>query len=124
MEKKLTEWFGRGFHPQTTMDQIMEYGKDKINEWKVDPRIGCITDGDDEYEDRPKGMYMKLNHRNYQDTLFITLDWDDTYHIRFLNEEQEVTHEIEFVYCDQLFEVIDRYINFGILSKVSKEQLN
>ena len=124
MNKKLNEWFGRGFEPQVTMEQIMVEGQEKVKEWDIDPRIGCITDGDDEYEERPKGMYMKLNHRNYSDMIFITLDWDDTYHVRFINQNEEVTHEIEFIYCDQLFDVIDRYINFGILTKVSQEQLN
>lgn len=120
----LDKFFGRGFDPQVTMEQIVMEGKDKIKEWDIDNRIGCVTDGEDEYEDRPKVMFMKLNHRNYKDMICISLDWDDTYHVRFVNQQEEVTHEISFIYFDCLFDVIDRYINFGILTKVSQEQLN
>ena len=122
--KNLNKWFGRGFDPQTTMGQIEDFGKDKLKDWKIDPRICCITDGEDDIEDRPKLMCIKLNHRNYNDMVLITLDFDDTYHVRFVSEEENVTHEIEFIYFDQLFEVIDRYINFGVLTKITQEQMN
>ena len=122
--EQFSKWFGRGFDPQTTMGQLTDFGGEKILEWNIDRRIGCVTDGDDEYDDRPKLMFMKLNHRNYKDMILITLDFDDTYHVRFLSEDTEMTHEIEFIYFDQLFEVIDRYINFGILTKIPQEQLN
>lgn len=122
--KNCNKYFGRGFNPETTMEQIQHFGQEKLKDWNIDRRIGCVTDGEDEYEDRPKLMFFKLNHENYSDMVFISLDFDDTYHIRFINEDEQMTHEISFVYFDELFEKIDNYINFEIKMKVQDCQLN
>ena len=109
----------RHFDPKETMYQLHTTTADAgdiIKEhWKIDPRVSVLTDADE--DDAPFGMIFKVNHSNYSDIVMITLDWDDTYHIRFMDRDEKVTHEIDSVYFDSLFETINNYFNFGILIK-------
>lgn len=112
---KLFSFCERQFEPKETMRQIIHDTKSVqavTTEWNIDPRISVLCN---EEENVPDGMVFKMNHKNYSDMVMITLAWNDTYTIRFINEEAEVTHKIDEVYCDQLFEVLDRYFRFGHL---------
>lgn len=114
-EKALFSYCERSFDPKETMRQIHHNAKVAeviVNEWNIDPRIGVLCS---EEEDEPNGMVFKVNHQHYTDMVMITLSWNDTYHIRFLNEQMDVTHEIEEVYCDQLFDSLDHFFKIGHL---------
>ena len=115
------EYFQREFSPKQTMSQIFEYGDPEtiVDDWDIHRNIGQYQD-----DEGIKGMVFKLNHRNYTDCILITLDWDDTYHLRFMDEDKNVTKEFEGVYFDKLFETINDYINIGIITTIPKEQLN
>jgi hypothetical protein len=97
----------RSFSPQVTMGQIIEEGRSKFMDWNIRQEILTISNEHDEVV----GMFLKFQHSNYDDLLLITLGWDDLYHIRFMDSEKCISHEVEGLYFDQLFEVIDRYIN-------------
>jgi hypothetical protein len=84
------------------------------NIWNIDPRITTLCNDE---PDVPDGLIFKVNHDNYSDLVMITLDWSDLYHIRFMNQDIEVTHEITEVYEDCLFGVINDYLNGGVVLK-------
>jgi len=102
----ITELCERPFSPKVTLGQIIEEGKNDFFQWNIKQEILTITNEHNEVV----GMFLKFQHPNYNDLLFITLGWEDLYHIRFMNEEKHITHEVEGLYHDQLFEVVDRYI--------------
>lgn len=99
----------RSFSPKVTMDQLMS-GSTSVKEfmgWGIDPRISVLTNDENE----GIGMIMKMNNERYSDLVMITLSWDDTYRVRFLNENFEILKDVEYIYCDQLFDVIDNTMN-------------
>lgn len=94
----------RSFRPQTTMEQILQESTDEYETWNVDHRVSVLTNDDG----NPVGMILKLEHPNFDDLVLITLSWDDTYRIRFIKYDTfEVVHDKEYIYFDQLFEVIN-----------------
>lgn len=97
----------RPFSPQVTMGQIIEEGRSKFLNWNISQQILTISN---EY-DEVVGMFLKFQHPKYDDLMLITLGWDDLYHIRFMDSEKSISHEVDGLYHDQLFEVVDRYIN-------------
>ena len=95
----------REFSPKVTMVQLMG-GPSNLKQfmsWGIDPRISVLTNDENE----GIGMIMKMNNERFSDLVMITLSWDDTYRIRFFNQDFEMSKDIEGIYCDQLFEVID-----------------
>lgn len=99
----------RSFSPKVTMDQLMS-GSTSVKEfmgWGIDPRISVLTNDEDE----SVGMILKMENERYSDLVMITLSWDDTYRIRFFNQDFEMLKDVEGIYCDQLFEVIDNTMN-------------
>ena len=106
-DKEILNLCNRSFEPRETMKQIVMFGKDKFMDWKMDCRVTSITNDDDECV----GIVMKLNHTNYSDLILISLGWDDTYNVFFLNENSDKTHNIDNVYFDCLFETINNHIN-------------
>ena len=96
----------RPFSPQVTMGQIIEEGRSNFIQWNIRQEILTISNEHDEVV----GMFLKFQHPNYDDLLLITLGWEDLYHIRFMDSEKVISHEVEGLYHDQLFEVIDRHI--------------
>lgn len=94
----------RTFHPQTTMEQILQESTNDYQHWNVDQRISVLKNDDDDCV----GMIMKLDHPNFDDLVLITLSWDDTYRVRFIDLSRgEVVQDKEYIYFDQLFEVIN-----------------
>lgn len=96
----------RSFSPKVTMEQLMS-GSPSMKEfisWNIDQRVSVLNNDEKECV----GMIMKMDNERYDDLVFLTLSWDDTYRIRFINQKFEVMKDIEGIYCDQLFEVIDR----------------
>lgn len=107
-EKTLSSLCERTFSPQETLKQIIGCGDfEQFQKWNIFERILTIGNKDNEIV----GMFLKFNHKNYTDLVMITLDSTDLYHLRFMNVEREITHEVEGLFFDQLFEVIDNYIN-------------
>jgi hypothetical protein len=115
--EKLFSFCQRQFDPKTTTAQLEQHrGAREVmqNIWNIDPRVMTLCN---ETPDVPDGMIFKVNHDNYNDLVMITLDWSDLYHIRFMNQDIEVTHEITEVYEDCLFGAINDYFNEGVILK-------
>jgi len=96
--KEIFEMCERPFTPQVTMEQIMSGDCDikKFISWNIDHRISVLKNEHDECV----GMIMKMDNSRYDDMVFITLSWDDTYRIRFVNKNFEILKDIEGIYCD------------------------
>ena len=113
--KQLLEMGERPFVPQETLQQIAHYGKFGFIMWNINKGIFCIPDFDDDEEQIDgycRGIVLKINHPNYSDMVLITLSYDDTYRIRFMDRECNVTDDVEGIYFDMLFESInDRIVN-------------
>ena len=106
--KEIFEMCERPFTPQVTMEQIVGCSDPiKFLGWNIDKRISVLRDDDDDCV----GMIMKLNHKNFNDMLLITLSWDDTYRVRFVDQDFNIIDDIEGLFFDQLFEVIDRRLD-------------
>lgn len=57
------------------------------------------------------GLIFKVNGHHHKGSVLITLAWDDTYTVRFINNHyQEVKDKLEMVYCDLLQNSIDEVI--------------
>lgn len=97
----------RSFSPQVTMEQIVSPDPKTFLKWNVHHQIQVIPNEHDECV----GMIMKMNNSKYDEFLMITLSWDDTYRLRFMNGNYEVSKDIDFIFCDQLSEVIDDTIS-------------
>ncbi len=104
MEKTIHSLCERPFDPKTTLFQIINYGnEEKYETWNVNKMVSCVSNKDNEVI----GMTLKLDHKNYKDFILITLSWDDTYRVRFIDSRGEIVDDISFLFFDQLFEVID-----------------
>lgn len=123
-EQKLFSFCQRQFDPSVTMEQLHSSDNNAMtihSVWKMDKRVSVLCN---ETTDVPDGMITKLNHPNYSDMMLITLGWSDLYDVRFINMDAEVTHHIEGVYADMLFDTINSYLTIGILTKNAVEHLN
>ena len=117
--KDLLVYGERTFDPRTTMNQIIlgcvESKKiDEFFSWGVSKQIHVLNN--DEGDD--VGMVLKMNHPNFDDILLITLGWDDLYVVRFVTDDG-VKNEIEGLYFDQLFDVVN-----NTLMKMFKMEFN
>ena len=60
-----------------------------------------------------KGLLLTVNANHFKGHVLITLAWDDTYTVTFLNHQyNEVKEQITMVYCDVLQTTIDTAIEF------------
>ena len=88
------------------IDQILCLDKSALMAWGAHDYIIC--DSDDNQEG---GIIFTVNGLKFKGQVEIRLQWNDTYTIRFLQNEKEIKKS-ETVYCDQLVEIID-WIEFG-----------
>lgn len=60
-----------------------------------------------------QGLLLNVNARHVKGFVFITLAWDDTYTVRFLNAQyNECKPMLTNVYCDELTKRIDEVIEY------------
>ena len=57
-----------------------------------------------------KGLLMKVNGHHHNQYVLITLNWDDTYKVDYLNRNLRVIDTHESLYFDQITEFIDNRI--------------
>ena len=53
------------------------------------------------------GLYFKCNGYKVKGSVHILLHWNDTYTIKFFDNNRNLMKELDGVYCDQLVEVLD-----------------
>lgn len=110
----------RVFDPHVTMGQITdnlnEKGLLRFLSWGVERKIGVISNNEDE----PIGMMLKLNHKNYDELVYITLNFLDYYNIYFIRKiDNELLNKVEDIGCEELFITID-----SLLESVIKFEIN
>jgi hypothetical protein len=82
----------------------------------VEKKIGVISNDEDE----TIGMMLKLNHKNYDELVYITLNFLDYYNIYFIRMiDNELLNKVEDVGCEELFITID-----SLLESVIKFEIN
>jgi hypothetical protein len=100
--KKINHLFQREFEVSETL-QVLTHNKTIYWSWGVNELLNCNN----------KGLLMKVNGHHHKDYVLVTLGWDDTYNIYFLDNDMNIPNEnekIEGIYFDQLVEVIDNRI--------------
>jgi hypothetical protein len=97
--KLLHEVCQREFDPTETMQWV---GQDKVKFWCWG--VGRL------YQWANKALWFTVKGRYLKGSVLITLAWNDTYTVHFLNNKWEVVKKMEEVYCDCLNEVIDNNI--------------
>ena len=53
---------------------------------------------------------FKVNGHHHKGHVYITLDWDDTFHLYFTEVNGEIVKEITMVYVDELIRIIDEVV--------------
>jgi hypothetical protein len=62
------------------------------------------------YQFANKALWFTVKGRYLKGNVLITLAWNDTYTVRFLNAKWETIKVLEQVYCSDLNEIIDNNI--------------
>jgi hypothetical protein len=97
--RKLEPLFKREFNTSETL-KVLTYNKTIYWSWGVSQLFNC----------NDKGLLLKVNGHHHKQYVLITLDWDDTYKVDYLNRNLRVTDTQENIYFDQLTEFIDNRI--------------
>lgn len=97
----------RTLNPNETMSQIIIGNEIDFLKWNVAHEIGVMNNDDGEIV----GLLLKLDHKNYDDSIFITLSFLDYYAIHFVDADLNLLHSIELVDCFSIFSVIDNELN-------------
>jgi len=64
----------------------------------------------DFYNMKDKGLLFKVQGHHHKGWVLITLNWTDTYSIKLLKNNGEVTYSLDMVYNDELFNILDEKI--------------
>lgn len=110
LKDKIENYGRRSFFASETMKQLkMGQGQMMMMCWAVHD-IRQIPDK--EYEGECKGIYFKVAALKFTGTVVITLAWDDTYTVRFINGSGEEKEDLKLtmVYFDQLSKYIDKVV--------------
>lgn len=102
----------RSFYAQTTVQQLTDGNPMIPFSWGLDDlrNIPC-----EQYKGESTGLVFTVNGLIFQGIVLITLDWDDTYNIKFFADtqngyEEELSLEKSMIYCDQMQNIIDKTI--------------
>lgn len=97
--RKIDYLYEREFDTNQTL-QVLHHNKNIYWSWGVSQLFNCHN----------KGLLMKVNGHHHKDYVLVTLSWDDTYKVSYLNRELNVIGTDEMVYFDELVERIDNRI--------------
>ena len=97
--RKLEPLLKREFNTSETL-KVLTHNKTIYWSWGVSQLFNC----------NDKGLLLKVNGHHHKQYVLITLDWDDTYKVDYLNRNLRVTDTQENIYFDQLTEFIDNRI--------------
>lgn len=90
----------RSFEPIETM-KVLKHNISIYWSWGVSRTVNLLN----------KGLLLSVNGNLHKGFVLITLDWDDTYTVTFLNKQyNEVKEQKTMVYFDVLVEIIDSEI--------------
>ncbi|SEC65802.1 hypothetical protein SAMN04489761_3420 [Tenacibaculum sp. MAR_2009_124] len=99
-QKFMNEYSEREFNPNETL-QWLKANISILWSWGFQDAMNLMN----------KGLIFKVNGYHHRGWVLITLAFNDTYTVRFLNHKYEETKEKEEnVYCDELQDRIDTVI--------------
>lgn len=95
-----SDYAQREFNPQETM-QWLTANRIVYFSWGTERVINLFN----------KGLLLKVNGHHHKGWVLITLAWNDTYTVRFFNQQyNQVKDTLTEVYCDLLQDTIDEVI--------------
>jgi len=89
-------------NPSETMKQITTFGGLRYYSWGVSNKMNF----------KNKALILKVNGRHFKGYVVITLDYSDTYIVNLVSTHGNLKQTFEMVYFDNLFNVIDKAIEF------------
>lgn len=97
--RKIDYLYQREFDTSETL-KVLTHNKTIYWSWGVSKLFNCDN----------KGLFLKVNGHHHKQYVLITLSWDDTYKVDYLNRNFNVIDTQENLYFDQLVEFIDNRI--------------
>lgn len=97
--RKIDYLFQREFNVNETLN-VLSHNKMIYWSWGVSHLYNC----------NDKGLLMKVSGHHHKQYVLITLNWEDTYKVDYLNRNLKVIDTHESLYFDQLVEFIDNRI--------------
>ena len=99
--KKIVALYLDSFNVNETMQQLRYgYGKVKLMSWGA----RNFTNFEN------KGLLFRVSGFKHKGYVLITLAFDDTYTVHLLNMKCDVVKTMEMVYCDELNDIIDDFV--------------
>lgn len=97
--RKIEYLYEREFDTNETL-KVLTHNKPIYWSWGVSQLFNCNN----------KGVLFKVNGHHHKNYVLVTLSWDDTYKVSYLNRELKVIGTDEMVYFDELVERVDNRI--------------
>ena len=97
--RKIDYLYQREFDTSETF-KVLTHDKTIYWSWGVSQLYNCDN----------KGLLFKVNGHHHKQYVLITLKWDDTYKVDYLNGNLGIVGTQEDIYFDQLVEFIDNRI--------------
>jgi len=97
--RKIDYLYQREFDTSETV-KVLTHNKTIYWSWGVSKLFNCDN----------KGLFLKVNGHHHKQYVLITLSWDDTYKVDYLNRNLKVIDTQKDIYFDQLVEFIDNRI--------------
>lgn len=106
--KELEDFTCRSFNPDEVMQMLVPDDErfESYLDWNVNENIAVVNSIDGNIG----GLLMKLEHKNYNDCVYITLSFLDYFNVYFIGHELKVLRTIENVPCDALFDTINEQL--------------
>lgn len=103
--KDLEELTCRSLNPDEVIRMLVPDDErlHKYMQWNVDENIAIVNSVDGNVG----GLLLKLEHKNFDDCVYITLSFLDYFNVYFVGCDLKVLHTIEDVPCDTLFDTIN-----------------
>ncbi len=98
--KKIEKLLKDFLNPQETLNQLKAGGVEKLMSWAARDYVNF----------QGKGLLFKVSGFKHKGYVLITLDFNDTYTVYLLNNRCEIKETLEMVYCDELTDRIDSYV--------------
>jgi hypothetical protein len=106
---ELQELTCRSFDPKEVMTTLIPDDERTLKyiAWNVEDKIAIVESVDGGVG----GLVLKLNHKNFEDCVYITLSFLDFFNVYFVGRDLKVLHRIEDIPADMLFDVINTQLD-------------
>jgi len=87
--------------PEIIKQQLYDFNTVMVWSWGVHDFIG---------NNEERSLIFKVSGHHFKGTVVIKLTWEDLYLIKFINPMGTVVKEVDGVFCDQMNDVIDEFV--------------